>query len=70
MSDDTRTLIGAAEDEPPLRAIQHITQRRRELERAEEAAVRRARLAGYSWQAIAMSLGVSKQAVHKKYGRR
>ncbi len=64
------TLTGAAEDEPPLRAIQEITRRRRELERAEEAAVRRARVAGFSWQTIAMSLGVSKQAVHKKYGRR
>jgi len=67
---DIPTLVGAAEDEPPLRAVQELAQRRRELERAEEAAVRRARVAGYSWQAIAMSLGVSKQAVHKKYGRR
>ncbi|WP_241739928.1 AsnC family protein [Microbacterium invictum] len=63
-------MTGAAEAEPPLRLIQEITRQRRELERAEEAAVRRARVAGYSWQAIAMSLGVSKQAVHKKYGRR
>jgi len=63
------TPTGTAEGEPPLRALQEITRRRRELERAEEAAVRRARIAGYSWQAIAMSLGVSRQAVHKKYGR-
>ncbi|GAA3897240.1 DNA invertase Pin-like site-specific DNA recombinase [Microbacterium invictum] len=67
---DVHTMTGAAEAEPPLRLIQEITRQRRELERAEEAAVRRARVAGYSWQAIAMSLGVSKQAVHKKYGRR
>jgi biotin operon repressor len=32
--------------------------------------VRRARNRGYSWQLIALALGVSRQAVHKKYGRR
>lgn len=67
---DTRTAIGAAEHEPPLRAIQEIARRRKELERAEETAVRRARVAGYSWVAIAGALGVTKQAAHKKYGRR
>lgn len=66
---DTRNALGAAEEEPPLRAIREIVQRRRELERAEEAAVRRARVAGYAWVAIAGALGVSKQAAHKKYGR-
>ena len=33
-------------------------------------AVRRARNANASWQLIALALGVSRQAVHKKYGRR
>ncbi|MFT3798359.1 hypothetical protein [Microbacterium sp.] len=66
---DTRTALGAAEHEPPLHAIQEIARRRKELERDEEIAVRRARVAGYPWVAIACALGVSKQAAHKKYGR-
>jgi predicted DNA-binding protein YlxM (UPF0122 family) len=32
--------------------------------------VRRARALGWSWQEIADVLGVSRQAVHKKHGRR
>jgi hypothetical protein len=32
--------------------------------------VRRARVAGLAWAQIADAIGVSKQAVHKKYGRR
>jgi predicted DNA-binding protein YlxM (UPF0122 family) len=31
--------------------------------------VRNARNQGWSWQEIATELGVSRQAVHKKYGR-
>jgi DNA-binding NarL/FixJ family response regulator len=39
-------------------------------ERLEEVQVERARRQGWSWQQIAGSLGVSKQAVHKKYAGR
>ncbi len=67
---DTRSAIGSDEAEPPLPALNLIAERRRELQHAEEVAVRRARNAGHSWQAIASALGVSKQAVHKKYGRK
>ncbi|GEK81452.1 AsnC family protein [Agrococcus baldri] len=43
---------------------------RRELEREESTLVRRARMEGFAWQAIADALGVSRQAVHKKHGKR
>lgn len=73
--DDTtlRTAIAGADGDDSYRALRDIRRARiditRELDQAEELAVRRARAKGSSWQLIAMALGVSKQAVHKKYGR-
>ncbi|MGX5697680.1 hypothetical protein ACWKWP_15895 [Agromyces soli] len=73
--DDTtlRTAIAAADGDDPYRALRALHRARveltRELDRAEALAVRRARAAGSSWQLIALALDVSKQAVHKKYGR-
>ena len=44
---------------------------RQEVERREAALVRRARNEGIVWEQIAVSLGVTKQAVHRKHaGRR
>ena len=65
----TETLLAAAGDNPRegLRAVRAL----RELaERLESLQVERARNLGWSWQEIADGLGVSKQAVHKKHGRR
>ena len=68
-----RTAIAAADGDDPYRALRDIRAARvrvnAELDRAEAVAVRRARAAGSSWQLIALALEVSKQAVHKKYGR-
>ena len=74
MDDRTlRTAIAAADGDDPYRALRALHHARieltRELDRAEAVAVRRARAAGASWQLIALALDVSKQAVHKKYGR-
>ncbi|WP_078027611.1 transcriptional regulator [Arthrobacter sp. KBS0703] len=41
----------------------------KEVGRAEASLARKARQSGLSWEAIALCLGVSKQAVHPKYGK-
>ena len=70
VSDDIRTAIGAAQGGEPLPELRRLQALHADLARAEAEQVRRARAQGYSWVAIAGALGVSKQAVHKKYGRR
>lgn len=64
------TLAGDAGSDDPIQALRAIASLRSELDRAEAVAVRRARVGGASWQYIAIALGVTRQAVHKRYGRR
>jgi DNA-directed RNA polymerase specialized sigma24 family protein len=63
---DLATAAGAADPKVGLRAVRAL---RRLLEELERTQVRRARREGWSWQEIGEALGVSRQAVHKKYGR-
>lgn len=70
MSDSIRTAIAAAAGGDPLPELRRLRELAAELARAEAEQVRRARSQGYSWVAIADALQVSRQAVHKKYGRR
>ncbi len=62
-------LAAAAEHENALLALDAVVRMRAELERQEAVLVRRARNAGESWSAIAGVLGVTRQAVHQKFGR-
>jgi DNA-directed RNA polymerase specialized sigma24 family protein len=64
-----QTIATAAGDDPAagMRAVRAL----RDLaDRLEVLQVERARGLGWSWQEIADALGVTRQAVHKKYGRR
>ncbi len=59
--------------EDPGQGLRAVAALRGLLERVERIHVEKARRDGRSWQEIADELGVSKQAVHKKYagkGRR
>lgn len=61
------SLAMRADDDDPVGALAALAELRREIERREELVVRRARVRGLSWAAIATLLGVSRQAVHRKY---
>jgi DNA-directed RNA polymerase specialized sigma24 family protein len=59
--------VGSKDPSTGLRAVAAL---RHLLERLEALQVGNARSQGWSWREIAEHLGVSKQAVHKKYARR
>ena len=63
------TLAASAGSDDPIEALNAIAELHRELDSVEAVTVRRARATGAPWQLIALALGVSRQAVHKKYGR-
>jgi hypothetical protein len=58
------------ENADPLAGLREAAALRHRLEGQEEILVHRARVAGVPWVQIAEALGVTKQAVHKKYGGR
>jgi len=70
MSTPLHTLAGESDNEDPLAALRAVAAMHLELIRHEAALVRKARNLGYGWQMIATALGVTRQAVHKKYGKR
>jgi CRP-like cAMP-binding protein len=60
---------GAASNDPDV-GLRAIAALRALTERLEILQVQSARELGWSWQDIAERLGVTKQTVHRKYGRR
>jgi DNA-binding NarL/FixJ family response regulator len=69
MEENALTAAAAASPDPAtgLRAVVALGKLR---DRLEAVQVANARAQGWSWQAIADELGISKQAVHQKYKRR
>lgn len=65
-----KTLVASMDGKGPTEALQANAQLQKEVGRTEATLVRKARQAGLSWEAIALCLAVSKQAVHRKYGKR
>ncbi len=60
---------GATSNDPDV-GLRAVAALRALAERLEILQVQTARELGWSWQDIAERLGVTKQTVHRKYGRR
>jgi DNA-directed RNA polymerase specialized sigma24 family protein len=69
METTTELTIGAASHDPDI-GLRAVAALRALAERLEVVQVDNARALGWSWAEIAKRLGVSKQAVHRKHGRR
>ncbi|WP_406203883.1 RNA polymerase subunit sigma-70 [Kitasatospora sp. NBC_01560] len=63
-------LAAAASSRDPAVGLRSVRALRDLADRLEALQVGNARGQGWSWQDIAVCLGVSRQAVHKKYARR
>ena len=63
-------VVAQTSSEDPEVGLRGVASLRALVEAVEELQIRRARELGWSWQQIAGLLGVSKQAVHQKYGKR
>lgn len=66
----TRELAADASSRDPAVGLRAVRALRDLADRLEDLQVGNARRQGWSWQSIAVCLGISRQAVHKKYARR
>jgi DNA-directed RNA polymerase specialized sigma24 family protein len=64
------TVVDSAAGDDPGTGLRAVRSLRELADRLEALQVVRARELGWSWQEVADALGVSRQAVHKKHGRR
>ena len=62
-------MLAQSESDDPEVGLRAVASLRALVQAVEELQVRRARELGWSWQQIAAPLGVSKQAVHQRFGR-
>ncbi|HET6562205.1 MAG TPA: helix-turn-helix domain-containing protein [Marmoricola sp.] len=64
-----KTLVESAAGDDPGTGLRAVRSLRALADRLETLQVARARELGWSWQEVADALGVTRQAVHKKYRR-
>jgi hypothetical protein len=69
MSRTPETAVEATSGDPEV-GLRAVVALRKLVDRLEALQVTNAREQGWSWEQIGESLGVTKQAVHKKHGRR
>ena len=69
MTEPVETAAAATSQDPRV-GLEAVAALRRLTDRLEALQVDNARREGWSWEEIGRAIGVSKQAVHKKYGRR
>lgn len=67
--DAGRTAAEATSEDPAV-GLRAVSALRRLADKLEALHVARARSLGWSWQAIADALGVTRQSVHQKHGSR
>lgn len=63
-------LLPAVDGRDPEAGLVAVVALRLLLDEVETVHVANARAAGWSWEAVARTLGVTRQSVHKKYARR
>jgi hypothetical protein len=63
------SLVTALDHPDPIRALRAAAALQADVNARTEILIRRARNAGCTWAEVAAALGVSRQAVHKRYGR-
>ncbi len=68
--ESTEVLTAASDPTDPSTGLRAVVALRKLVDQLETLQVRNARRRGWSWQAIADALGVSRQAVHQKHAHR
>lgn len=66
----TSDLLTGMESDDPATGLRAVGVLHRLAEQVETTHVRLARERGWSWEQIGDALGVSRQSVHAKYGKR
>ena len=67
---DAEIHIGLLREADPATGLRAVAALHRLAERVEATHVAAARRAGWSWEQIGDALGVTRQSVHAKYGKR